>query len=119
MLRGLPRHPHTIGGHSHPLCVYPGELLLQLGWGQQSHLSPFLPGGHSTQRGGQVETPPQETHTEWGVLCPPPLELDDSLQPGSSFCGGEEEVPRGLELDVDGGLVGHPQVLLRGEGALW
>lgn len=51
-------------------------------------------------------------------LCPPPpLELDGGLQRGSALRGGEEEVPRRLELDVDGGLVGHPKVFLEeGEG---
>lgn len=44
-----------------------------------------------------------------------PLHLDASLQGGSTMLGRQEEVSRGLELNVDGGLVGHPQVLLRGE----
>lgn len=44
-----------------------------------------------------------------------PLHLDASLQAGSTMLGRQEEVSRGLELNVDGGLVGHPQVLLRGE----
>lgn len=56
--------------------------------------------------------PPKNPPPGGLCVCPPPLELDGGLQPSSALWGGEEEVPRGLELDVDGGLVWHPKVLL-------
>lgn len=48
-------------------------------------------------------------------MCPQPLELDGGFELLSTIWRGEEQVPRGLELDVDGGFVGDPQVLLEVE----
>lgn len=46
------------------------------------------------------------------VVCPQPLEPDGGFELLSTVRGCKEQVSRGLELDVDGGLAGDPQVLL-------